>query len=254
VKRTALLLAGRRPGVDPLAAAEGQALKALIPIAGRPMVAHVAETLLACPSIGAVRVLTQDVEAIGAVLPTHERLTVHRSGAGIARSVAEIAGGIEAPWPVLVTTADHPLLSARTIESFIARSEGADVAVAVVERQEVLDRFPGNRRTWLKFRGGWWTGANLFALNGPAARNALEVWSGVERDRKKGWKLVLRFGPLLLLRALTRTISLADALDGAGRRLGLRVRPVALADALAAVDVDKPEDLAIARAILEGGA
>ena len=47
---TALLLAGRRPGVDPLAATRGETLKALIPVAGTPMVARVAATLLASES------------------------------------------------------------------------------------------------------------------------------------------------------------------------------------------------------------
>ena len=65
----ALLLAGRRPGVDALAATRGETLKALIPVAGIPMVARVVTTLLATPAIGAIRVMTQDVDPIVAVLP-----------------------------------------------------------------------------------------------------------------------------------------------------------------------------------------
>jgi GTP:adenosylcobinamide-phosphate guanylyltransferase len=215
------------------------------------MAARVAETLLACPEIGAVLVLAQQTEAIRAVLPDDARISYVSSGAGIARSVADAASG---RWPLFVTTADHPLLRPETVSAFLAGAAGCDVAVGLVARQVVRRRFPDNRRTWLKFRGGHWTGANLFALNGPASGRALDLWAGVEQDRKKGWKLVARFGPWLLLRALTRTITLADAVAAGGRRFGFAARAVALDDPLAAVDVDKPEDLILAEAVLEGRA
>ncbi len=251
---TAILLAGRRPGIDPFAAANGTRLKALIPIDGRPMVARVAETLLSAPGIGAVRILTQDIEELSAVVPKDPRLTFIRSGEGIARSVSEVAGTAVAPWPVLVTTADHVLLAPATLAAFLARSGDADVAVSVVERAVVEARFPTTRRTWLRFRGGHWTGANLFALNGPAAHRALALWSEIEQDRKKGWKLVARFGVPLLLRALTRTITLQGALTRAGGKLGVAVKAVPLDDPLAAVDVDKQADLELATAVLQGRA
>lgn len=243
--RTALLLAGQRPGPDRLA---GQGLKALLPVAGRPMVARVAEKLLACPGIARVVVLAQDV-GVMAALPDDPRLSHLASGAGIAASVAAAADGL---YPILVTTADHVLLTPATVAAFLARAGGCDVAVGVVEQRVVRRRFPASRRTWLRFRGGAWTGANLFALNGPGAAPALAAWAEVERHRKKGWRLVARFGPVLLLRALTRTITLDAALARAGRRLGVTVRAVPLDDPLAAVDVDKPEDLALAEAVLAG--
>ncbi|MFW2829233.1 NTP transferase domain-containing protein [Sphingomonas sp. ID0503] len=247
---TAILLAGRRPGLDPLAASEGLALKALIPVGGQPMVAQVATTLLDSGAVSAVRVLTQDVAEIARVLPDDPRVTVHKSGGGIASSVAAIAGSQIAPWPLFVTTADHPLLTPKTVRSFIVRSQGTDVAVGVVERETVLGRFPANKRTWLKFKGGWWTGANLFALDGPAALPLIRLWSEVEQDRKKGWKLIARFGPWLLIRALTRTITLPAAVATAGRSIGVRVAAIALDDPLAAVDVDKHSDLMLAREVL----
>lgn len=254
IPRTALLLAGRRPGLDPFAAAHGRTLKALIPVGGQPMVARVAATLLACPAIGAVRVLTQDVDAIAAVLPGDPRISVLRSGEGIARSVAAVAGSGAAPWPLLVTTADHALLTPATVAAFLAGAHGADVAVGVVGEAVVAARFPATRRTWLRFRGGGWTGANLFALAGPAALPVLDAWSAVEQDRKKGVKLVASFGPVLLLRALTRTITIEAAVRTAGARLGASVRAVPLDDPLAAVDIDREGDLVLAEAVLAGRA
>jgi GTP:adenosylcobinamide-phosphate guanylyltransferase len=250
----ALLLAGRRPGVDPFAAAYGVELKALIPVAGTPTVVRVAATLLACPEISAIRVLTQDVAAIGAVVPADPRLVFERSGDGIASSIAGVASAPAAIFPMLITTADHALLTPATVAAFLAASGGCDIAVGVVERRVVERRFPTTKRTWLHFRGGSWTGANLFVLNGPEALPVVRAWSSVEQDRKKGWKLIARFGPLLLLRALTRTITVQAAAAQAGRSLGVRVRAVPLSDPLAAVDVDKHADLELAEAVLSGRA
>ncbi len=250
---TALLLAGRRPSVDPLAATRGQTLKALIPVAGRPMVARVAATLLAS-EVGQVCVMTQDVDPIAAVLPADPRIAFLQSGSGIASSIAAALKSGAAPFPLFVTTADHALLRPETIAEFLRGAEGADVAVGVVERAVVEKRFPQTKRTWLRFRHGDWTGANLFYFASPAALPVIETWASVEQDRKKGWKLIAKFGVVLLLRALTRTITLHDAVAKAGRRMGANVRMVGLSDPLAAVDVDKVSDLELAEAVLEGRA
>lgn len=253
---TALLLAGQRPGVDALAAAFGETRKALVSVAGKPMLSRVARTLLACPEIAQVVVLAQETEALLTApgcewLASEPRVSTAAAGGGIATSVAAVAGTAAAPWPVLVTTADHPLLTPAMVAAFLAGAAGADVAFAVVERQVVLAAYPGNRRTWLKFRGGAWSGANLFALRGPAAAPALALWAGVERDRKSGWRLIWQLGPGLLAGAALRLLSLDDAVARLGRRLGIVARAVALPFAEAAIDVDKPADRTLAEAILQ---
>ena len=251
---TAILLAGQRPGTDPLAEHFGTRWKAHVRVGGEAMLSRVARTLLACPAIARVVVLAQEPDALltgdCAWLASEPRVTTAASDSGIATSVAAIAGTPVAPWPVLLTTADHPLLTPEMVAAVIAGAGVADVAVGVVGRRTLLAAYPGNRRTWLAFRGEAWTGANLFALRTPAAARALAAWSAAERDRKKALKLVWHFGPLLALRALTRTITLAGALRTAGRRLGLDARPVALTQAEAGIDVDKPSDHVLAEAIL----
>ena len=69
-------------------------------------------------------------------------------------------------------------------------------------------------------------------------------------DRKQAWKLFLHFGPWLALRAITRTIGLRDALLAAGKRIGVSINLVAMSDPVAAIDVDKPSDHALALQII----
>jgi GTP:adenosylcobinamide-phosphate guanylyltransferase len=246
---TAIVLAGQRPGIDPLASHFGETFKSRVRLGGETMLARVLRALTQTPEVARIVVLAQD-EAVLAGLDCDDRIRFVTSGAGISASIAALAGEADAPWPVLVTTADHPLLTPEIISHFLAESGACDLAVGVVERRTLEAAYPGNRRTWLRFSDGAWTGANLFALNGVTARAALGLWSRAEQDRKTAWRLFLHFGPWLCLRALTRTIGLAQGLAQAGARLGLGARLVALPFAEAAIDVDKPSDHDLAEQIL----
>ena len=193
-KYHALLLAGSRPGGDPFAKRYGAELKALIPIAGEPMVLRPLRALLACRRIAAVRLLTQEPDQVAAVLPDSSRWSVEPSSGTIAETLETICNAESARWPMLVTTADHAVLAPRIAERRRRRS--------------------------------------------------------VEQDRKKGWRLLLALGwPGLL--GLLRLRTLDQTLAAMGRKLGLSLRAVRLDDALAAVDVDKPQDYELVTAILE---
>ena len=75
MKHTAVLLAGSRPGRDEFAASFGTDLKALIPVAGEPMVRRPVRALLASGQIGDVIVMTQAPERIAVPSGSQVRLT-----------------------------------------------------------------------------------------------------------------------------------------------------------------------------------
>jgi GTP:adenosylcobinamide-phosphate guanylyltransferase len=254
VKWTALVLAGSRPGRDEFAESHGTDLKALIPVCGVPMALRPVTALLAAPQIGAVRVLAQQVDRIAAVLPEDKRLSVEASGATIAATIEEILAAPSTIFPLLVTTADHALLDAAMIGDFCAAAAGADLAIGLVERRALDARLPQTKRTWIKFRGGAYSGANLFAFGSRDASTAVALWRSVEQDRKKGWRMIAALGPALLIGSVLRMRTLDQTLASIGKRLGLSIRKVELANPLAAVDVDKPADHALVTAILEGRA
>jgi len=77
------------------------------------------------------------------------------------------------------------------------------------------------------------------------------LWRSVEQDRKIGWKLLAALGLPGLL-GLLRLRTLNQVIAAIGRRLSLEARAVEMADPLAAVDVDKPADLALAEEIIGG--
>jgi GTP:adenosylcobinamide-phosphate guanylyltransferase len=251
---TAVVLAGSRPGRDPFAEQFGTDLKALIPVAGVPMVRRVTDALLACPGVGRIIVLAQPVERVAAALPEDAKLSVRASAPTIAETLLALIGDPSIEWPLLVTTADHALLDPATVEEFTASAGAADIAIGVVERAALMVRLPRTRRTWLKFRGDAFTGANLFMFGSPAVEPAIELWRSVEQDRKKAWRIIAVLGPATMLSVALRLVSLDEVMASLGDRLGIDLKAVRLSNPLAGVDVDKAEDHALAEAILAGKA
>jgi GTP:adenosylcobinamide-phosphate guanylyltransferase len=248
---TAVVLAGSRPGEDPLAAAFKTDLKALVPVGGKPMVRWPVEALLQCERLSSVRVLAQEPERIGEALPAHPKLAVGKSAATIAATLEELCFDATVEWPLLVTTADHVLLEPAMVDEFCDLAEGADIAIGMVEREELMARLPETRRTWVRFRGGSYSGANLFALGGRNVLPALELWRSVEQDRKKAWALLWALGPLTFLGAALRLRTVYETLGRVGCRLRLRIEAVTLSDPLAAVDVDKLADHSLVEELLQ---
>ncbi|MFZ2997321.1 nucleotidyltransferase family protein [Sphingobium sp.] len=252
---TAILLAGSRPGADPLAVAMGVSIKPLAPVAGEAMINRPARALLAHRAVGQVIVLTQSsapfaADPATAWMTDHPRIRFEASGAGIASSLIALLDRGDVPFPMLVTTADHVLLDGAMLDQFVAEAQGSDIAVAMVDRTTLLARYPQSRRTWLKFRDGWWSGANIFWFGSAKAQPVIALWQEVEQDRKKGWKILSAFGPVALVGALLRISTLRGGIARVGRRFNLTARLVAMAQAQACIDADKLSDVELIEQII----
>src|SRR5687768_12996727 len=132
---TIILLAGQRAGVvNPLAERAGVSHKCLVPIAGRPLIAHVLDTVTAVPAVNEVRI-SLEPEAHEAVA----RIAAEFAGRGapirllpnartIVDSVNAAAGGD--PGPFVVTTADNVLLTLAAVAQIRSRLEEVDAVMA----------------------------------------------------------------------------------------------------------------------------
>jgi phosphoserine phosphatase/GTP:adenosylcobinamide-phosphate guanylyltransferase len=250
---SAIVLAGTRAERDRLSEHFGTPMKALVPVGGEPMVARVVRTLLDTPEVGTILILGQQPELLLGELPWlqgERRVRVAASAGGIAESLVRMAGSASAPWPVLVTTADHPLLTREMIEHFLGKAGGTDFSVAVVERAVLTRRYPESRRTWIRFKGGAYTGANLFAVTSPRGAEVLEIFAAAEAYRKQQLKLLWHFGPLLALAAAAGLVSMHKAIAIGARRLGVSANAVELPFAEAGVDIDRLEDHRLVHSIL----
>ncbi|EJL30063.1 GTP--adenosylcobinamide-phosphate guanylyltransferase [Novosphingobium sp. AP12] len=248
MKPAALILAGSRPGApDPVAAAEGVSHKSLVEIAGRPMLSHVVSALR---EAGIERIAVSASDADVRDLALRLGCEVLATGAGPSASVAIGLDALGAP--LLVTTSDHALLRPEWVRDFLGDTpEVSDVAILLARREAIEAAMPGSRRTYLRFADGQWSGCNLFLLASDRAGLAIETWKMVEADRKRPWRIAARLGLGMLAGYALGRLTLAAAIARLGGKIGVNASLVAARDGLAAVDVDKPSDLADARRIME---
>ena len=127
----------------------------------------------------------------------------------------------------------------------------ADISVLLARRATVEAAAPGTRRTYLKFADGEWSGCNLFLVRNDRALGAIRLWSTLEADRKRPWRIIGRLGPATLARYALGRLSLAEALRRLGALSGAAAAAVESPFGLAAVDVDKPADLDLVRRLAE---
>ncbi|HKR86676.1 MAG TPA: nucleotidyltransferase family protein [Phenylobacterium sp.] len=244
----ALVLAGARPQTDPVAAYAGVSHKALITLAGEPLLARVVGAL---QEAGLRRIAVSASDPQVTALAAQLGCEVLPAEAGPSLSALR---GIEAlGTPVLLTTCDHALLQAEWIAQLLdAAPDAADVSVLLARREVVEAAAPGTRRTYLKFADGAWSGCNLFLVRSERGLGAIRLWRQIEADRKRPWRIIRRLGPLTLIRYLTGRLALAEALRRLGALCGAEVAAVPSRFGLAAVDVDKPADLELVRAMVGG--
>lgn len=258
--RHALVLAGSRGPTDPVAKALGLPHKALVPVHGIPMLERVVSTLFAAPGIDHVILCTDQALAhhgLGPVL-TNEidagRITLAKPAASPSESVSDALNVMHesAAFPLLVTTADHPLLTVPMIQHLTASApQSADFVVGLAEAEVIRERYPDAIRTFYRFKGRGYSGCNLFLATTSRARRVVDFWQRMERYRKRPLRLVAAVGVAPLLQFMIGRLSIEQALHHLSTHIDAEIGMVEMPFAEAAIDVDKPTDLDLAEAILK---
>ena len=252
----AVVLAADRERDNPVAQAAGAPCKSLVPLAGQPLLGRVLAALEACPRIETV-VIVGPAEAIWRRHPLECRKPLRWRPPAASPSLSAWRGMETLPPqdPVLLTTSDLAFPNPGVFGEFCRRAQasGADLAVGLVPHRLVSERFPDVRRTALRFADGPFCTCNLFAFLTPKGREFVRFWRHLEQQRKRPWRLIRALGLVTLLRYLLGRLTTAEVAERVFRKLGIRVRFVILERPEAAVDIDTPEDLALARRWLETG-
>ena len=214
------------------------------------MVSYPLSALKESSAIGGVTICAQHPSELAPVAAASAGSTVslRESSATIAQTIEQLLR--ERPGPLLVTTADHVLLTSEMVDHFAAAAAGRDLGVGMVSRQVLVQAGIDTHRTWLKFRGGHWSGANLFWLKGAECIPLIRFWAEIEQDRKKGFRIISAFGPGLALAAALRLGDVHSLVKRAGRRFGIDAAVIAMPQAEACIDADKPSDIALIEQLL----
>ena len=254
----AVVLAADRTANDPIARKTGSACKAIAPVGGTPMIIRVLDALEASGMVKTIVVCGPPAAIVPECPELEDRI---RSGRAVwlpnldspSRSANSALAQVDQQAPVLLTTADHALLTPAIVQYFLTKSRaaGSDAAVGVVRYEDVAAAFPGSKRTVIKLRDGGLCGCNLYAFLNPRGRGLVSFWQRAEDLRKRPWQLIAQtFGPVAVILYLLGLLSINKGLATVTARTGIKVQPVFLPYPQAGVDVDKVEDLLLAESVL----
>jgi GTP:adenosylcobinamide-phosphate guanylyltransferase len=250
-----LILAGRRAGVgDPLAVAHGVADKCLVPVAGRPMIAHVLDSA-AASGAGQIFVSTHHLSLLAdlddpVVKLLGKRLIVVPATDNLADSVLAVAG--VARFPLLITTADNCLLTPETIAEIGAEAARLDVeaGVALARREDVLAVHPEGQRRFYEFSDVAVSNCNAYWIGHPGALKATEAFRGGGQFVKKPLRVMQAFGLINLLRFRFGLGPIHHIFARISRHLNVEVAPLLISNGATAIDVDNERSLRVTEALM----
>ena len=250
---TVIVLAAQRGGrLDPLAAEAGVTHKCLVPIGGRPLLAHVLAALGEVDGIESVRISVEPGadDSLRPIVAASGRPAIFVAAAdNIADSVYAAAMGTDGP--VVVTTADNVLLTPAAVRQVTDRLAGGDDTVVALARKEaVLAAHPQGQRRFYRFRDGEFSNCNLYGLS-QRGLGLAETFREGGQFAKNPMRIARAFGFLNLILLRFGLVSLATAMKRLGRRFKVRASAVVLADGAHAIDVDNRRTYDIAAELLD---
>jgi molybdopterin-guanine dinucleotide biosynthesis protein A len=245
-----ILLAGAA-NTGPLKDVSPVTNEALIDIGGKPMVQYVIDGLRQSREVRRIAIVAPPGELEPYV--TGENLEFVPSAGGIIDNILSAARILPQDEQLLIATSDIPLISGEIIDGLIAlcRQTPADLYYPIVEKSVGEKKYPVVKRTYVSLREGTFTGGNLFLVNpaviertAPRARKFLDY-------RKNPMKMVTLLGFSFLLRYLVlKNLNLKELERKVSDMWELKGAVVICPWPEVGIDVDKPSDLQLARAVL----
>jgi molybdopterin-guanine dinucleotide biosynthesis protein A len=239
---------------DPLYARTGVAKKALISLAGQPMINWIVEALIGSGLIDHIVIVGLKPDELGL---NHPLLCFIDAREGLLDNVLAGVDKVREinrqAKKILLCSSDIPLITPEIVRGFIEEcgSQEADVYYAIVEEKTMEARFPGSKRTFVPFRGGRYSGGDLFLIDMVAAKGNVELFRSLTGSRKNYLAQARMLGLGFILRFLLHLMTVDEAAERARQRMNLNARVVVTRFAELGMDLDKPHQYEIIKTELE---
>lgn len=250
----AIVTAGGIPKPDePLYAFTQGSSKALVDVAGKPMVQWILDALSGSTKVENVVLIGLD-ESSGLTCGKPLYFVPNQGGmvdnirAGV-RKVTELNPQAS---HTLIVSSDIPTIRPEMVDWTIQTclETDHDMYYNVVERDVMEARFPGSNRSFTKLKGIQVTGGDMNVVKNWVILSERGLWTKLEATRKNVFKQAAMVGFDTLFLILFRLVDLAAAEKQIGKRLGLKARAVLCPYAEIGMDVDKPHQLEMLRSDL----
>lgn len=229
---------------------EGISNKALIKFGDEEMVRYVLEAFRRVGEIDRIA-LVGPVEQFE-FLKNDYFLELVPEGSSILENLAAAIRFLNTKKPLLIATADIPLITAGGTEDFLQKCYpyDFDFYYPIVTREVCERSFPGVKRTFVKLQEGTFTGGNIFLVNSTMIEPSLPFLKQFIDSRKKPLKMVSLLGAGFLLSGLAGKLSIPELEKRFSSMFNLKARAIISAYPEIGFDVDKPGDLEIMRRLI----
>lgn len=241
-----------QPG-EPLYDNTRGAVKAMLDVAGKPMIQWVLDALSGARTVAGVIVVGLPADSGLTCLKPIDYLPnqgqmLQNIRAGLARTLELDPGAHH----VLTVSSDIPAITPEMVDWEVntARETDHDVYYTVIPRQVMEARYPGSRRSYIRLKDAEVCGGDMNVLRTLIVSTKDELWSRIIAARKSALKQAALIGFDTLLLLMFHLITLQQAERLASRRLGLKGRVIISPYAEIGMDIDKPHQLEIVRADL----
>jgi molybdopterin-guanine dinucleotide biosynthesis protein A len=254
----AVVLAGERPGGSKFSRELGLVSSVLVDVAGKSALARVIGALESSQSVtggmlcGPAEDIFHNHSEFQDILKDSSFQWMPPQSGPSASALAALERMEQ--FPALLTAGDHALLTGAVIDDFCSRASELDfdIVFGLVPYAVVREAWPETKRTVLKFSNGEFCGSNLFAVLTSRGKAGPALWSQLEADRKRPWRMVRHGGFGMLLKYVLGQLSLESALETLSSAMGCRVGYVLIDNPRVAIDVDSVADRDLAEKILLG--
>lgn len=228
--------------------------KAMLDIAGKPMIQWVLDALSASEKVDNVIIVGMS-EKVGVTCskPTH-----YLSNQG--RMLANIVTGVEKSLElnpqaeyVLVVSSDIPGLTGEMVDWLVDEvgKSKDDIYYGVIPREVMEKRYPNSKRTWTHLKDMEVCGADINATHVSMATEHLDLWENLIGNRKSPLKQIAVVGWDTVLRLIFRRLTIDELVQRVSERLGIKGKAIVWPWAEAGMDVDKPHQLELMREDME---
>ncbi len=238
---------------DPLYAYSNGNSKALIDVAGKPMIQWILDALGNAKKVDKVIII--------GLAPRNELTCkkplyyISNQGRMLSNIVAGVDKSIELNKKsqyVLLVSADIPTLKSEMVDWLVntAMKTKDDLYYGVCPREVMEKRFPNSKRTYTKLKDMEVCGADMNLIHVSMTREHLETWEELIGNRKNTFRQAAVIGLDTYFQFLTRQFTLQGLAQRASERIGIKARAIIWSQAEPCMDVDKPHQLELLRADL----
>jgi GTP:adenosylcobinamide-phosphate guanylyltransferase len=239
---------------DPLYSYTNGDSKAMVDVAGKPMIQWVLDAFGDAKHVDNVIVIGLSPKSgVTCKKPLHY---ISNQGRMLSNIVIGVEKSLELDPKteyVLVASSDIPGIKAEMVDWLIetCMQTQEDIYYGVVPREVMETRYPGSNRTYTKLKDIQLCGADMHITHVSMATEHLDMWEELIGNRKSPLKQAATIGFGTLLRVATRSITLDELVVTVTKRLGITGRPIVWEHAEPGMDVDKPHQLELIREDME---